>query len=85
MHIVQHVDAATTAFDQLGGRQTAARTALVDIAADGGHRRYRAQSIQDGGIADIAGVENMLRTLQGFQRFRTQQTVRVRNDADARV
>jgi hypothetical protein len=30
-------------------------------------------------------VENMLRTLQGFQRFRTQQTVRVRNDADAHV
>ena len=34
-------------------------------------------------LADIAGVENMLRPLQGFQRFRTQQTVRVGNDADA--
>jgi hypothetical protein len=61
---VEHVDAAAIEFDQLSGWQMTARTVLIDIAANGRDRRYRAKNIEDGWIADIARVENMIRTVQ---------------------
>jgi hypothetical protein len=64
LHVVEHVDAAAVELDQLSGWQMIAGAALIDIAPNGGNRRYRAKSIEDGRIADIAGMENMLRTLQ---------------------
>jgi hypothetical protein len=54
----------------------------IDVAAHRHHWSHLAQRIQNRRIADIAGVNDQLRAAQCFQRFRAQQSMRIRNQAD---
>jgi len=61
---MEHVDAVASEFEQFSGWQMIARTALIDIAANGRDWRYRVKNVEDGRITNIAGMKNMLRTVQ---------------------
>ena len=55
----------------------------VDVAAHGHGRRDRAQPVEDLWSADIARVDDVVRSLQRRQCLRAQQTVGVGDHADA--
>lgn len=63
-------------------RQAARPRILVNIAADGGHRGEGCELIENFRGADVAGVNDVLGSAQGFERFGTKQAVRVGNNAD---
>jgi hypothetical protein len=54
----------------------------VDIAADGGDWGESAERIEDGGVADISGVEDVVRGGECGECFRPQETVGVADDAE---
>ncbi len=58
---------------------------VVVVAADERDRRDLAQRVDDMIAADVAGVKDRIDTCQRLQRFRTDQTVRVGDDANARL
>ena len=58
------------------------RTA-VDITADRRDRGDASQRVDDGGIADVARVQNTIDAVEGCQRLGAQQSVGIGDDADA--
>ncbi len=55
---------------------------IIIIPANERHRRDGAQRVKDVIAADVAGVEDRVHARQRLQRFRTDQSVRVGDDAD---
>ncbi len=80
--IVQYVDGNAGDLDCLGFRKFARPCSLIDVAADGGHRRDRCQHFEDLGRAHIARVNDMVGAAQGLDRFGPKQSVGVGDDAD---
>lgn len=80
--IVQDVNRRTAEFDYFGLRESASPGALIDVAANRRERRDCYQGFENFGITDIAGMNNVVRAAQGLNRFRPEQAVRIRNDAD---
>ena len=58
------------------------RQAHVGVAINGGDGRDFLQLGNDGGVADVARVQNVVHAGKQFQDFRVEEIVRVRNDAD---
>ncbi len=79
---MQYVDGNAANLDDFGLRQFARPGILVNVAADGVHRRDGCEFLQNLGRADISGVDDSLRALQSGERFRTKQSVRVGDDTD---
>lgn len=57
----------------------------IHISTHGDNGRKLSQSGENFRLAHIAGMENQLRTTQGLQRLRPQQSVSIRNQPDARA
>ena len=66
------------------GQGIGPRTA-VDVPADRRDRGDAGQRVEDGGIADIARVQNTLDAVEGCERLGAQQSVGVGDDANARL
>ena len=56
---------------------------VIVVAANEGHRRDRAQRLENVLAADVSSVKNCVDALQRRERFGADQAVRVGNDADA--
>jgi len=80
--IMQHIDRDAAHLDDFDVCEFARPRGLVNVAANGRHRRDRAQSIENLGRAYVARVNDVLRPAQGFQCFGTKQAVGIGNDAN---
>jgi hypothetical protein len=58
---------------------------IIVVAANEGDRRDLTERFDDVLAADVAGMENRIDTLQRRERFRSNQSVRVGDDSDARL
>src|ERR1039457_4897073 len=65
--IVQHVNRKASSFDHFGLRQCTRPGPSVDIAADRGYRRNFRERFEDLRIADVASVENAIRSAQSLE------------------
>lgn len=70
LHVVEHVDALAAKLHHLYGRQIAAWSMFIDVASNRCDRRDVTQFSQNGRIANIAGVQYMVRSLQFSQSLR---------------
>src|SRR5258708_26153879 len=81
--IVEDMDGHRIDLQVRSARHGARPAAAIIIAAYGGHRRQRAQRIQNFRCADVAGMNDVVGAAQESQGFGTQQAVRVRDQPDA--
>jgi hypothetical protein len=79
---VDHVDQTAGQLDGLGGGEEGAGTVGVDVAADGGDGGDTGEVDEDGGIADVAGVKDVIDTGQGGKDFGAEEAVGVGEYAD---
>lgn len=79
---VDHVDQAASQLDGLGGGQERAGTVRVDVAPNGGDWRDAGELVEDGGVAYIACVEDVVDSSEGEENLRPEQAVRVGYYAD---
>ena len=75
--VVEHIDQDVLDADDFGGWQGSSPGLGVHVAADGHDRRDASKSIKDGGVANVASVDDSLAALQGGQSFGAKQTVGV--------
>jgi hypothetical protein len=80
--IVEHIDGNSGDLENFGCGEIARPHVLVDVAADRGDGGDGGKFVENFGIADIAGMNDVLRALEGSQRFGAKQAVRVGDDAD---
>jgi hypothetical protein len=64
-------------------RKTRGPAPLVIVAANGGDRRDLGQPLQDGRIADVAGVNDEIAAAKRFDRLGPQQPVGIGDQSDA--
>ena len=79
---VEHVDEAAVELDGFGCREIGAGAVEIDVAANGGDGSDRAESVKDVGVADVAGVEDVVGTGDGGEELGTEQAVGVGEDSD---
>lgn len=82
VEVVNDVDNSAGEFDDFSSVETLGPGLDVDIAADGGDGRDFLERGNDLRIADVAGMDDVLRAAQESERFRTEQAVRVRDNAN---
>lgn len=80
--IVEHIDGNSGDLENFGCGEIARPHVLVDVAADRGDGGDGGKFVENFGIADIAGMNDVFRALQGSERFGAKQAVRVGDDAD---
>jgi hypothetical protein len=80
--IVEDVDREAACFKHLDFGQLARPRSFVDVATYGGDGSNRGESWEDFWRADVAGVDDALRSAQGFDGFGAKQAVSVGDDAD---
>ncbi len=80
--IVHDVDGNAAEFDKFRLGQVLAPGRLIDVATDGSQWRHSFQVLQNCGIADISGVNNVVGAAESVQCFRPKQSVSVGDDAD---
>ena len=83
IQIVDEIEVLSGELDKIGCRQLRRASCAIDVAANRCDRRELAKSIENGRIADVTRVENMIAAAQRIQSFRPQQTVCVGDHADA--
>ena len=59
--------------------------AVIVVAAHGGHRRDAGERLEDGGAADVAGMNDVAHAAQGSKRLGPHEAVRVADHADQRA
>lgn len=79
--MVQDVNGGWRKAHHRGSRKAFRPRLGIHIAADGVKGRDGSESIEDERVADIAGVDDGVGTLQGGESFRTKQSVRVGDQA----
>ena len=79
---MQHVDRPPRQGDDLGRWERHRPGLGIDVAPDRGGRRDRAKTRHDLRAADVAGVDDVIDAREARLRFRSQQPMRVRDDAD---
>src|SRR4051812_25640295 len=82
VQIVQDVNADTLQVQRLAQRDRFSPRALVIVASNSVHRCNLTQRFEDLRSADIACVNDVTDTLEGSNRFRPKQAVRIRDEAD---
>jgi hypothetical protein len=80
--IVQNVDSDARDFDDFGFGQLACPCGFVDVAANRRDLRDSGKLIENFWRTHVAGVNDVLRAAQGFERFRAKQAVRIGDDTD---
>jgi hypothetical protein len=79
---VQNIDGNAGDLDDFRFGELASPHVLVDVSADRGDGGDGGKLVENFGSADIAGMNDVLRALQGSERFGAKQAVRIGNDAD---
>ena len=82
VHIVEHVDVVAFEEQHVGFRETAARAATIDVAADRSNRGELLKRFQNGRIANVAEMQDSFDTSKGGDDFRAQQAMRIADDAN---
>ena len=82
LEIVEHVDIAAGDEGHFGLRQLAAGAFAVHVAADGGDGGDLAQILENGGLAHVAEVEDLLDAGEGGDDLWTEEAVGIADDAD---
>ena len=82
VQIVQHVDRDAADFEHIRGRNLARPGLAIHVAANRGDRRNLCQLFQNGRIADVAGMNDVVGAAQSGKSLRTKQAVGIGNDAD---
>ncbi len=80
--IVQHVDGNAAELEHRRLRQLARPRTFVDVAPHGSHRGNRGKLFEDLRSTDIAGMNDVFRPAQSFNGLRSQQAMRIGDDAD---
>lgn len=80
---VDHVDQAAGELYGLGGREGGAGAGTVDVAANGGEGGDLAEGVEDGWVAYVAGVEDVVDAAEGHDGFGAEEAVGVGEDAYA--
>mgnify|MGYP001248759752 CR=1 FL=1 len=80
--VMKNVYGNACEFDGFSLRQCASPCAFVDITADGGDWRHFRELFQDVGVTNVSGMNDVLGATQGVHGLRTEQSVRVGDDAD---
>lgn len=78
--IVQDVNVSAAKLDEFGWRELCAWAEKVDVSPDGSDGSQISKRVQDGRIAHIAGVEDVVGSLQGVERLGAQQAVGIGDD-----
>lgn len=81
-NIVQHINRDAADLENVSFGQCAGPGSFVDVAADCRELRNCPQLIENLGLANIPGVDDVVRAVQGLHRLGTKQAVRVGNDAN---
>ena len=81
--IVHDVDEHAREFDELDGAEPVRPRPLVVVAADGRERCDVAQCQENGRRPDVTAVHDVVAPCQGPLRLRAQESMRVRDEADA--
>lgn len=79
IEVVEHVQQRLAHFDDLGPGQPVAH---IDVAANGGDGRNRAQRVKHARLAYVARVDDVLDAAQRVYRLRAQQPMSIRDHAD---
>ena len=80
--IMKHVNVPACQFDQFClGKLSAASTA-IDISPDCRHRSKVAEPVEDGGIADVSGMQDVLGIAQRQHGLGPEQAMGVGDDAN---
>jgi hypothetical protein len=79
---VEHVEETAGELNGFGGGELGAGAVGVDVAADGGDGRDAAEFGEDVGVADVAGVKDVIDTSEGGEELWAEETVGVRDHAD---
>ena len=74
---VDDVEEAAGQLDGLGGGEEGVGAVGVDVAADGGDRGDAGQGDEDGGVAYVAGVEDVVDTGEGGEELGAEEAVGV--------
>ena len=80
--IVQHIDGDFPDLDDFRCWQLARPCSLINVSANRRDRAKSCEFLENLRIAYVSGMNNALGPTQRFQRFRTQQAVRVGDDAN---
>ena len=75
--VVQDIEMYSTHLHDLRLGQRRCPRARVDVAANGNGRSDRSQPFEHVEFADVPGVNDQLRRLQGVNRLRAKQSVRI--------
>jgi len=81
--VMQDVDRDAPEFDDLSLWQFARPRTLVDVAADRGQWSKSGELLENLRIADIPGVNDVLRPAERLKSFRSKQAVGIGDDADS--
>ena len=82
LEIVQYEDRPARKLYELGVRVSAGPIAVVDVPPDRSDRRDPTQRRDDAGLTNVAAMDDVVDASQRTRRFRPQQAVRIRDDAD---
>jgi len=74
---VRHEQHSTVDFDGLRFRVPRRDWVPIDIAGHGGYWRQLAQVVKDGFIANVAGVQDVIHSLEQFGHLGIEATVRI--------
>ena len=82
VQVVQNVDRHAADFKHIGGRNFPRPSGAIHVAANRGDGRNLGQLFQDGGIADVPGMNDVVGTAQRGESLRAKQAVSIRDNAD---
>jgi hypothetical protein len=82
MKVVKDVDGGAGGFDNGNGGQDVGPAGGVDIAADSNDRGDLAESVENFGTADVAGVDDEIGAAQGVESGIAKQAVSIGDQGD---
>ena len=80
--VMQDVDRNAAEFNHFSFRQPSRPCSFVDVAAHCCHWRNCGKFVEDVGCSHVSRVNDVLRSTECRERFRTKQAVRIGDDAD---
>jgi hypothetical protein len=81
---MQHVNEAAAELDDFGNWKLGAGAGAIDVAANGSHWRDLAQFVEDGWVADIACMQDVVNAGETRREFGAEQTVGVGEDGNTK-
>lgn len=80
--VVKNINRDAPDFEHVGGWNLLCPGSLIHVAADGGHRCNSCEFAEDGGIADVSGMNDVVGALQRGQSFGAEKAMSVGDNAN---